>query len=79
MLKLKNINRNGNIISAEYDPENSGLLGSLSLDIKTGELLSSNISDFEGDMPIYFHHALTGLRSLIIQELIPNEKLIMWY
>ena len=77
MLTLKNININSNVISAEYDPENSGFLGSLSLDIKTGELLNSNISDFEGDMPIYFHHAITELRRLIIQELIPNEKLIM--
>ena len=45
MLKLKNIKMNNGIISAEYDPENSGVLGSVSVDIKSGEIVDSKLSE----------------------------------
>ena len=41
MLKLKNIKRNNGIISAEYDPENSGDLGNISIDTKSGKVIES--------------------------------------
>ena len=39
MLELKNIKTCDGIISAEYDPENSSNLGSVSINIENGEFL----------------------------------------
>lgn len=79
MLKLKNIKRNNGIISAEYDPENSGIFGTVSIDAKSGEVIESNASEYDKDFPVYLNHAISGLEKLAAQENIPEEKLIMWH
>lgn len=79
MLKLKNIKKNNGIISADYDPENSGDLGSVSIDVKSREVKTKNISKSDVLFPIYLNHAIDALRKLIDEEEIPEEKLIMWY
>ena len=79
MLKLKNIKKNNNIISAEYDPESSGELGSISVDIDSGKLVDSRASKLDSPLPIYLKHAEDALKKIMIEDDIPKEKLIMWY
>ena len=79
MLKLKNIKMNNDIISAEYDPENSGALGTVSVDIKSGEIVTSRISEYDRDFPVYLDHAVACLEKLASQDSVPEEKTVMWY
>lgn len=79
MLKLKNIKKNNNIISAEYDPENSGELGSISIDIDSGEVIDSQASKLDSPLPIYLKHAEDALKKIVMEDKLPQEKLIMWY
>ena len=79
MLKLKNIKMNNGIISAEYDPENSGVLGSVSIDVKSGEIVNSRISEYDKDFPVYMDHAIAYLEKLALQDSVPEEKTVMWY
>ena len=79
MLKLKNIKMNNGIISAEYDPENSGVLGSVSVDIKSGEIVDSKLSEYDKDFPFYLGHAVACLEKLALQDSVPEEKTVMWY
>ena len=79
MLKLKNIKKNNGIISAEYDPENSGDLGNISIDTKSGEVMESKLSKLDKPLPMYLHHAANALKKIMNEEEPPKEKLVMWY
>ena len=70
---------NNGIISAEYDPENSGVLGSVSVDIKSGEIVYSRLSEYDKDFPVYLGHAVAYLEKLALQDSVPEEKTVMWY
>lgn len=78
MLKLKNIKKNNGTISAEYDPENSGDLGNLTISIENGELIEFNSSKLDDPLPIYLHHAVEALKKMLNGNEVPEEKLIMW-
>lgn len=79
MLKLKNIRKNNGIISAEYDPENSGEIGNISIESESGEVVETNASNMDGSFPIYLNHAIKALRKLGKEKELPKEKMIMWY
>ncbi|MGN0515111.1 MAG: hypothetical protein ACI4GD_12620 [Lachnospiraceae bacterium] len=79
MLKLKNIKKNNNIISAEYDPESSGELGSISIDIDSGKVVDSQASKLDSPLPMYLKHAEDALKKIMMEDDIPKEKIIMWY
>ena len=79
ILELKNIKTIDGIISAEYDPANSGDLGSVSINIESGEVVKSTISQLDEPLPIYLHHAIQALKKLVIEKNLPKEKLVMWY
>ena len=79
MLKLKNIRRNNGIIAANYDPENTGELGFVSLDFQTGEVIESRASKYDEDMPVYLRHSISALKKLTEEEILPEEKMVMWY
>lgn len=79
MLKLKNLKKNNGIISAEYDPENSGELGSISVDVESGELIELKASKMDDSFPVYLNHAVDALKKLRNEDELPEEKLIMWY
>ncbi len=79
MLKLKNIKRNNGIISAEYDPENTGEVGRIEIDIKSMSVVKSNASKQDEVYPIYLNHAINGLKKLAEEKELPKEKLIMWH
>ena len=83
MLRLKNIEIHNGIISAQYDPEESGFLGFISIDLHSGEIIKKQYSEFEEDFPIYFHHALTALKRIVekhgTSDGFIGSELIMWY
>ena len=79
MLKLKNIKINNGIISAEYEPENSGDLGSVSINVENGEVVESKSSQLDVPLPMYLHHAIQALKKMINEKELPKEKMIMWY
>ena len=79
MVKLINIKMENGIISAAYEPEASGELGNITIDIKTGEVIEAVTTKHDEIFPIYLNHAITGLKGLIFQKDLPTEKLIMWY
>ncbi len=79
MLTLKNIKKDNKIISADYEPENSGLIGNIKLDITSGKVIDCTSTELDEPLPMYLHHAVNGLIKLAHKENLPNEKLIMWY
>lgn len=79
MLKLKNIKRNNGLITANYDPESTGELGFISLDLKTGDVVESKASKYDEDMPTHLQHGISALKKLIKEDTLPEEKLVMWY
>lgn len=79
MLKLKNIRRNNNIISAEYDPEDSGEIGSISIEISSGKVIESKITKLDNPIPMYLYHATRALEKILNEDELPKEKLVMWY
>lgn len=79
MLRLKNIKKNNSIISAEYEPENSGDLGSVSVNVESGEVIESKQSKMDEPLPMYLHHATEALKKMMKEDVIPEEKLVMWY
>lgn len=79
MLKLKNIRIDEGVISAEYDPENSGSLGNISINVESGEVVESKNSQLDTPLPMYLYHATQALKELINEKELPKEKLVMWY
>ena len=79
MLKLKNIKKSNGIISADYNPECSGEIGRISINIDSGKEVETTISLMDREFPIYLNHALDILRKIKDEKDIPEEKLVMWY
>lgn len=79
MLKLKNIKKSNGLISADYDPECSGEIGRISINIDSGKEVETTISLMDREFPIYLNHALDILRKIKDEKDIPEEKLVMWY
>ena len=80
MLRLKKILKDENLISATYNPEDSGILGSVRFNIFTQTVEDGVISDYENkEYPDYYFHAITALKEIANEDTIPDEKLIMWY
>ena len=79
MLKLKNIKKGHGVISADYDPECSGDIGKITMDVKTGEVIQMSMSNVDIRIPIYLNHAIDALDKIKDKEEIAKEKLVMWY
>lgn len=79
MLKLRNINLNNNILSANYHPEDSDDFGIVAIDVKTRTVVNRVLSSQDGIFPLYFEHALTALNKLAEKSELPKEKLVMWH
>lgn len=78
MVRLKNIVKNKDVISASYEPEDTGELGYLEIN-KEGTVLSKRYSEYDKDFPRYYQHALLELRRLALLDNPPKESTAMWY
>ena len=80
MLKLKNLRINDGILYGDYDPEASGLVGSVAINVSDGEIVNAVYSEYDKPFHSYFNHAISRMRELVSdQESIPEEVLVMWY
>ena len=79
MLRLRNIKMNNGVISASYDPEDSGQIGAIIMEVSTAEIIESNLSEYDKDFPSYYRHAVSALIRLVNEKDIPDEKIVMWY
>lgn len=80
MLRLKEIKREGNLLSATYDPEATGILGRVCINVNTQDPEDGLISKYEDEeYPDYYFHALKALRKILNEDDIPKERLVMWY
>lgn len=80
MLRLKNLRINDGILYGDYDPESSGLTGSIAIRVSDGEIVNAVYSEYDKPFHSYFNHAISRMRELVSnQESIPEEVLVMWY
>lgn len=79
MLYLKNIRKTDTDIRANYYPENSNEKGFVRVDIKTGYILSYELTSYDRPVEMYLNHAIQALRELITSDSVPLEKVVMWY
>ncbi len=80
MVEITNIVINGNTISCNYDPEKSGKLGIISVDIETEEIIAINYSDYEYGKKMYAAHVRSKLiEALKSKKEIPSVLKAVWY
>ena len=80
MEELKNLRINDGILYGDYDPESSGLIGSVAINVSDGEIVNAVYSEYDKPFHSYFNHAISRMRELVSdQESIPKEVLVMWY
>ena len=74
MVALKNIQKTGSIISADYYPEGAESKGFIKVSVEDGTILEHhNVSSFSAS------HVLRELRRLGNLEHPPKEKIVLWY
>lgn len=79
MLRLENLQKNGNLIEADYYPENSIHSGHVVVDIPQKEILSLlEPKGYENDF-MYAPHARNALLQLAKEEKLPDAYKVMWY
>ncbi len=78
MVKLKNIVKNKESISASYEPEHSGKFGYIEVG-KDGDILKREYSEYDKDFPWYFQHAVSELKRLALLDTPPSESTVLWY
>ena len=79
MLKLKNIKLIDGIISADYEPENSGKIGKISIDANSGRVIEMQLAETDKEFPLYVDKALDWLQEARRMGNLPQERTIMWY
>lgn len=80
MLRLRNIEKNKNIISATYEPEASGEIGNVSIDVISGDIISSKKTSHDEPFSMYLSHAAYALKRMAKSgDTLPKERLVMWY
>lgn len=79
MVKLKNIEIRGSVISCEIFPEDSRSSGILAVDAEKEEIIRYTLPEgFEG-CTSHVHHAKNELIKLFKAGDAPMEKVLMWY
>ena len=74
MVVLKNIQKVGDSISADYYPEGEGLKGFMKIGVEDGTILEHhNVSSFSAA------HVLRELKRLGKLEHPTKEKIVLWY
>lgn len=81
MVKLKNIKRNGKIISCDYYPESTDLKGYIAVDIDKKTFIDYVESTFDGGFApaTYARYAKMRLLDIADDNPLPKETVAMWY
>lgn len=78
MVRLKNIERNSNIIECDIIPEDSIESGHVSVQIDSKKIENFSLPNGYEWCRNHVEHARMALLKLVQEDNIPNEKLIMW-
>ncbi len=79
MVRLKNIKREGNIISADYYPESTNERGFVAVDINTLEMVECIETSEDEVLGWYYHFTKVALIEMCNDEKPPKERTVMWY
>lgn len=79
MVRLKNIEKNDKIIECDIVPEDSKESGHISVQIDTQRIDSFRLPTGYEWCRNHVDHAKTELLKIMSEDVIPREKLIMWY
>ena len=79
MLRLKNIKKNNNLITADFSCEGSENLGHISVDIEKQDVEEYSMPEDFADNLIYMAHARDSLLRMVKDNEICSERLVMWY
>ena len=79
MVFLKNIAKQGNKISCNYSPEESGEIGYVEVDISTREYTRKEKTNYDNDTESYIFKARCKLLDLANASPIPKESRVVWY
>ena len=80
MVELINIKLNGNVISCDYIPEQSGMEGTVFVDTKSEEISKVNYSEYEYGKKMYVAHVRSKLIELFLAgNPIPNSATSIWF
>ena len=80
MVQLYNISLDGEIISCDYEPENSGKKGHISVDANSYEVTGIVFSDYEYGKKMYVSHVRSKLVELLnSSDSLPNAVTAIWY
>lgn len=78
MIRLKDIKRENDCISAKYFPEGQNEWGFIKIG-NDKKWIEGRKSAYDEDMDVYFYKAKRELERLLKEENIPSERIIMWY
>ena len=79
MLRLINIKKSENTITAEYIPEDSNEVGMVELSCETSSIISCLKTDFDKTAEMYLTQAASALRKILSEPEVPKTRLVMWY
>lgn len=79
MLKLINIKRNDNIITANYIPETSDEMGYIKLDLSNGKVIECQDTSYDIVFQGYLMKAIGLLKDIANKEPYEKEYVHIWY
>ena len=79
MVKLFNIKKADSLISCNYSPENSNLIGFVEFDCTSEEIKQLMYSAYEYGKKMYVAQTIAKLIELSKNDSIPNEAVAIWY
>ena len=80
MVRLFDISFDKKTISCNYEPENSGKIGHVSVDVNTHEVTSVVFSEYEYGKKMYVSHVRSKLVELLSStEHLPKSASAIWY
>lgn len=80
MVKLRNIRKDSEYISADYAPEGEDReLGYVKLRISDREIVEKRVTKEDGRLGFYYKHVVSGLCDILDEGEVPEERTVMWY
>lgn len=79
MVRLKNIKKNNSVVECDIIPEDSTDSGHIVVNLDSGELEDFSLPTGYEWCTNHVNHAKNKLITLVKEEYLPKEKLVMWY
>ncbi len=80
MLRLKIITKTDDVLIAIYEPENSGEIGKIIIDLPSKKVIKADLTTFDTDtMATYANHAKNAIFDMLESGKLIEERYVMWY